>query len=184
MDARLDRDRSGGATAGGHSVIAVPVPELDAVVRARTERYDASFLSADPEFSHAHLTLLAPWLSEPTPDDVAAVAAIVAAEPPFAFTLSTVRQFPDGVIYLVPEPDDTLRRLAASLAARFPQTPPYGGRFPDSVPHLTLDHATTGASVESLAEELTLPVRATAERVDLQWWANHDCHVRHSWRLG
>jgi 2'-5' RNA ligase len=170
--------------ATGHSVIAVPVPELDPIVRARTERYDASFVSADPEFGHAHLTLLGPWLAEPTSDDLAAVARIVSAEPPFAFTLTAVRQFPNGVIYLAPEPDAPLRRLAARLAAAFPQTPPYGGAFPDSVPHLTLDHAATGATIDSLRAELTLPVHAKAERADLQWWANHDCHVRHTWRLG
>jgi 2'-5' RNA ligase len=168
----------------GHSVLAVPVPELDAVVRARTERQDASFVSPDPEFGHAHLTLLGPWLAEPTPKDLATVAWIVADEPPFTFTLAEVRQFPGGVLYLAPEPEEPLRRLAARLAAAFPQTPPYGGEFPDSIPHLTIDHTMTGASTESLRDELVLPVQARAERVDLQWWANHDCHVRHTWRLG
>lgn len=168
----------------GHSVLAVPVPELDAFVKERTTRYDASFASADPEFGHAHLTLLGPWLAEPTPDDLATVARIVADEPPFEFALAEVRRFPLGVLYLAPDPDEPFRRLAARLAAAFPQTPPYGGEFPDSIPHLTLDHALTGASVESLRTELVLPVRAKAERVDLQWWANHDCHVRHTWRLG
>ena len=153
----------------GHSVLAVPVPELEAVVRARTERYDASFVSGDPEFGHAHLTLLGPWLAEPTPEDLATVTRIVADEPSFAFTMAEVRQFPGGVLYLAPDPEEPFRRLAARLAAAFPQTPPYGGEFPDSIPHLTLDHAVTGATVESLSEELELPVRAKAERVDLQW---------------
>ena len=165
-------------------MLAVPVPELDAFVKERTTRYDASFASTDPEFGHAHLTLLGPWLAEPTLDDLATVARVVAEEPPFAFSLVDVRQFPDGVLYLAPEPDAPLRRLAARLAAAFPQTPPYGGELPDSVPHLTLDHAATGATMESLRDELALPVRAKAERVDLQWWANHDCHVRHTWWLG
>ena len=168
----------------GHSVIAVPVPELDAFVRARTERYDASFVSADPEFGHAHLTLLGPWLPEPTVEELATVARILADEPPFTLTLAEVRQFPDGVVYLAPEPELPLRRLAAMLAAAFPQTPPYAGEFPDSVPHLTLDHAATGASASSVRAELELPVHTKADRAVLQWWANDDCHIRHTWRLG
>lgn len=45
----------------GHSVIAFPVPELDPWVRARTEHYDPSFVSSDPDFVHAHITVLGPW---------------------------------------------------------------------------------------------------------------------------
>jgi len=41
----------------------VPLPALDDVVRERTAFYDASFVSRDPGFAHAHITLLAPgWL--------------------------------------------------------------------------------------------------------------------------
>lgn len=170
----------------GHSVLAVPVPELDEFVRERTRSYDASFVSTDPQFGHAHLTLLGPWLPEPTAAHLHAVAAIMAEQPPCAFTLLEVRQFPGGVIYLAPEPEEPFRRPTAALAAAFPQTPPYAGEFPDLIPHLTLDHAATGSSTESLRAELAsrLPVESKAARVDLQWWDNHDCHLRHTWRLG
>jgi hypothetical protein len=170
----------------GHSVLAVPVPELDTFVRERTRRYDASFVSAEPEFGHAHLTLLGPWLSSPTEEDLATVAEMVSDEPPFAFTLREVRQFPGGVVYLAPAPDVPFRRLTARLVAAFPETPPYAGEFPDLVPHLTLDHVLTGATVSSLRGELgdALPVHAKAEDVQLQWWDNHDCRVLQTWRLG
>lgn len=174
------------STGSGHSVIAVPVPALDEVVRERTARYDASFVSADPAFVHAHVTLLGPWLDDPTDDDLAAVAGVLADEPPFAFELDEVAEFPDGTLHLVPEPAGPFARLTARLAALFPQTPPYAGRYPAPVPHLTLEHRATGASVAGLRDELgdRLPVRARADRVDLQWWANDDCHVRHRWGLG
>jgi hypothetical protein len=74
-------------------------------------------------------------------------------------------------------------RLTAALAAAFPATPPYGGEFV-AEPHLTLDHVETGASLGSLAAELTLPVEAKCAGVQLQWWANHDCRVLHEWSLG
>ena len=170
----------------GHSVIAVPVPALDDVVRERTARYDASFLSADPAFIHAHITLLGPWLTDPTPDDLSVVAGVLATEPPFAFELAEVREFAGGIVHLVPEPTGPFTRLTARLAEIFPQTPPYEGRYPDLVPHLTLEHRSTGATTAGVQGELgaRLPVRARAEQVHLQWWANHDCHVRHTWRLG
>ncbi len=44
----------------GHTCLAVPVPALEDWVRERTAHYDPSFVSTDPGFAHAHLTLLAP----------------------------------------------------------------------------------------------------------------------------
>lgn len=170
----------------GHSVIAVPVPELETFVRERTARFDASFVSTDPAFVHAHVTLLAPWLDEPTETDLATVAAILASEPVFDFELVDVDEFPDGTLHLTIEPNAPLRRLTARLAAAFPDHPPYAGRYPEVVPHLTLDHVATGATPDGLRRELgaRLSVRTHADRVDLQWWANHDCHLRHSWQVG
>jgi hypothetical protein len=60
----------------GHSVLVVPVPELDEWIRARTAFYDASFVSADPGFVHAHITLLGPWLPRPAAEDLATAARL------------------------------------------------------------------------------------------------------------
>ncbi|MCW2833719.1 MAG: hypothetical protein JWN68_1672 [Nocardioides sp.] len=160
--------------------------ELDDVIRDRTARYDSSFVSADPTFAHAHITLLGPWLDFPTHDDLLTVADVLASEAPFSFELDEVGEFGDGTLHLLPEPAGPFHRLITRLAASFPQTPPYAGRYADVVPHLTFEHRLTGASAAGIRSELgdRLPVRARAERVDLQWWANHDCHVQHSWRLG
>lgn len=166
-------------------VLAVPVPALDPVVRAHTARHDSSFLSTDPAFSNAHVTVLAPWLSDPTEADLAVVGEIVGEEPAFDVCFAEVGQFPDGTLHLVPDPAAPFARITARLAEAFPQTPPYQRRFLEVVPHLTIDHVATGAGVESVTDDLAalLPLHTRAERVDLQWWANDDCHVRHSWRL-
>nr|WP_231562806.1 2'-5' RNA ligase family protein [Saccharomonospora viridis] len=171
---------------GGHSVIVVPVPELEDYITSRTAHYDASFLSSDPAFVHAHITLLGPWLAEPSQTDLDAVAAIMAAAEPFETTLSRIETFPDGLIYLRPEPDEPFRALTAALVNAFPHCPPYEGRFPNPVPHLTLDRRAETITPESVEADLRhlLPVRLRVDRVDLQWWANHDCHVRESWKLG
>ena len=171
---------------GGHSVIAVPVPELEGYVRARTAHYDASFLSTDPGFLHAHITLLGPWLPAPTATDLAVVERLLRRVAPFETTLAQVSSFPDGLLHLRPEPDAPFCALTQALTAAFPQCPPYAGRFPDPVPHLTLDQSAPGISADSVAAALggLLPARLRVDRVDLQWWANHGCRVLHTWKLG
>lgn len=169
----------------GHSVLVVPVLDLNAFVRAGTARDDASFLGSDPDFVNAHVTLLGPWLNDPSPEDLEAVARILATTAAFDATFAEVDVFPGGVIHLLPEPAAPFAALTERLVERFPQTPPYGGRFDEVVPHLTVDHRLSGATTASVREDLRdlLPVRTRVDRVDLQWWANHDCHRQHSWRL-
>ena len=70
----------------GHTCLALPVPALEGWVRERTAHYDESFVSADPAFSHAHLTLLSPWVPAPSPADlqrVGEVLSLIASTPEF-----------------------------------------------------------------------------------------------------
>ena len=167
-------------------MLAVPVPALDPFVRARTAHYDASFVSADSGFVHAHITVLAPWVTDPSADDLAIVADIAERTPSSWVRLARIGEFPDGVLHLVPEPDDVLRSLTAQIAEAFPHHPPYGGAYDDVVPHLTLDRRSPGIDAVSLAADLAdlLPVEMPVERIDLQWWANHDCRLLASFPLG
>ncbi len=170
----------------GRAVLVVPVRELEDVVRERTAHHDATFLGVDDAFCNAHITLLGPWLDDPDDADLASVGAIAESTPPFDVTLGRVREFPDGLLYLAPEPDAGLRSLTAALMAAFPQCPPYGGAFPEPTPHLTIEHRASGLDADDVRALLgdRLPVTSRVERIDLQWWANDDCHVRASWRLG
>jgi 2'-5' RNA ligase len=168
----------------GHSVLLVPVPELEGFVRSRTAHYDADYVSADPAFMHAHITALGPFLEEVGAEAWAAVAAIAGDIRPFDFTLARLDTFPNGIIHLVPEPSDPFRSLTARLAAAFPECPPYGGEFDDVRPHLTLDLASDTVTEASTRASLRLPVRARARRLDLAWYEPGNCHVVDSWRLG
>ncbi|WP_446665812.1 2'-5' RNA ligase family protein [Flexivirga sp. B27] len=169
----------------GHTVLAVPVPALEAVVRERTAFYDASFVSADPGFAHAHITVLGPWVPEPTIEDLATVAEISADTTCFDVKLERVEEFPNGLLHLPPVPDDELRALTARLAAAFPEHPPYGGAFGDVAPHLTLDQRSATVTRESVRERVAhlLPAAVTVDRIDLQWWANDDCRLLQSFPL-
>lgn len=182
-----DRGPGGGApgAARGHHVLVVPVPQLEPFVVERTRHYDESFLSTDATFVHAHITLLAPWLVAPTTADLATVEEIAARTSPFDFVLEDLGTFPDGTLYLAPEPATPFALLTAALAAAFPQCPPYGGRF-EPVPHLTVDHVAGGATIGSTRSALgpTLPARCRAERISLQRYATHDCRTFAEWELG
>ena len=171
---------------GGHSVLQVPVPPLEPFIRARTEHYDPSYLSPDPDHVHAHVTALAPFVDELTDDVARRVAAIAAETEPFDFVLAPrIGRFADGTLHLLPEPDEAFRKLTARLAAEFPAFPPYAGVF-DPIPHLTVDllsDEVTEASTLDLLGDL-LPATCRAERLDLAWYAPHTSHVVASWPLG
>ncbi|MGH8978736.1 MAG: 2'-5' RNA ligase family protein [Acidimicrobiia bacterium] len=103
--------------------IVIPVPEA--------QRY------AD----HPHVTLLAPFRARNRLDEPALRASLdnfFAVIAPLRFALVQARRFPVGIHYLVPEPADPFRAMTLSLAARFPDCPPYGGQFDDVIPHLTI----------------------------------------------
>jgi len=170
----------------GHSVLLVPVPELEGFVRGRTAHYDRDYVSGDPDFTHAHITALGPFLDVVTQADVDTIATIAAGLEPFEFTLGVVDTFPNGIIHLVPDPDDPFRALTRALWAAYPQCPPYAGTFDDVRPHLTLDRRSDTVTEQSTRVLLgaTLGARCRAERLDLAWYAAGDCHVLRSWRLG
>lgn len=169
----------------GHSVLVVPVPELEAYVLERTRHYDDSFVSADPAFVHAHITLLAPFLPEPSAADLERVAKIAEAASPWTYDLAGVEMSAGGNIHLSPEPAEPFAALTAELSAAFPQCPPYAGRF-EPVPHLTVDHVAGGADLDSTRTSLApvLPARCRADRISLQWYANHGCRLIAEWSLG
>ncbi|WP_203416760.1 2'-5' RNA ligase family protein [Jiangella ureilytica] len=159
---------------------------MESFVRDRYEHYDRAYLSADPAFTHAHITVLAPFLPAPDPAALGVVGAILAGTEPITFELRRLETFPNGVIYLAPEPAEPFRRLTERFVAAFPQCLPYGGAFADIVPHVTLDQRSAEVSVESTRDRLgtTVPVTCVADRVDLAWYEPHRCRVLTSWPLG
>ncbi|MFJ5270936.1 2'-5' RNA ligase family protein [Streptomyces sp. NPDC088358] len=72
-------------------------------------------------------------------------------------------------MYLVPEPDTPFRRLTEEIADRWPESPPFGGRFDELVPHLTIAQGQDDAVLEEAEAGLRgrLPVTARVSSVDL-----------------
>lgn len=172
----------------GHSVLVVPVPPLEALVRWRTRTYDDAYLSTDPTFAHAHVTLLGPFVDATRleADLVAAVRRVLRRHDPFTACFRDVARFPDGMIHLVPDDEKPFRRLTAELAAAFPDHPPYGGRYVDPRPHVTLDRVGRGVDVETVRNWVAdvVPVYVEVRTAQLSWYEQHGCRTLAIWSLG
>jgi 2'-5' RNA ligase len=154
----------GTSSGGRQSAVLIPVPDAEEVVGPWRHEHDPVAPAGVP----AHVTLIVPWLppGEMVPGDIDELAAVLAVEAPFDFTLERVGWFGRRVLWLAPEPAATFVALTARLAERF-GTPPYADDFDEVVPHLTVAHASDGVELAPVADALgrSLPVRCRAEEV-------------------
>jgi 2'-5' RNA ligase len=107
----------------------------------------------------AHVTVL-----YPAPGDVVALTEVLAPFAPFDVSFARLDRFP-GILWLAPEPAEPFVALTEAVVARFPSFPPYGGRYPSIIPHLTVAAALleeTAVLVQPL-----LPLRAYVDTVVL-----------------
>ncbi|MER6514958.1 2'-5' RNA ligase family protein [Nonomuraea sp. NPDC001636] len=95
-------------------------------------RLDAAAADGVP----AHVTILYPFLDRDRLDEVA-LGRLIAAHAAFDVRFAGCGRFP-GVLYLAPGPERPFRELTEAVAARWPEAPPYEGRFASIVPHLTV----------------------------------------------
>jgi hypothetical protein len=137
---------------GSGTTLILPVPSADGVLQE----------SAREPGIPAHITLLYPFLAARSidGDTETALASLLFGLPAFDFVLSEIGRFP-GVVYLAPEPAERFVALTEGLVARWPEQQPYGGNYPEIIPHLTVAY---GAPIPAgLAARL--PLKARAEEV-------------------
>lgn len=129
------------------STLFVTVPEAEPWVKDLRERYDPTAAAGVP----AHITVLFPFMSPDliTDDDLARATETFQCTRPFEFRLEQIGQFPES-LYLVPEPDEPFIALTEAIVREFPEYPPYGGKFTEIVPHLTV--ANRSAELSNIAE--------------------------------
>jgi 2'-5' RNA ligase superfamily len=170
------------------SALVVLVPEAEPLVQPFRERFDPSAALGVP----AHITLLYPFI-EPErigADTLDVVAACFRGSAPIAFSLTAVRRFPAETLYLAPDPDEPFRQLTTALWDRFPDTPPYGGAWPDIVPHLSVGRFADAGELERVADEFNrvaetvLPIRAHAGTAVLIVNTTGRWVVRSTFKLG
>jgi hypothetical protein len=171
----------------GHSVIVVAVPPLEDLVRRRTRAYDDAYLSTDPTFAHAHVTLLGPFVDPAglSASMLSTVAQVLLRHHPFTACFAEVARFPDGMIHLLPDDEEPFRRLTADLADAFPDHPPYGGRYVDPRPHVTLDRVGPEVDLDTVRDWVAdlVPVRVEVRTAQLSWYEQHGCRTLATWVL-
>jgi 2'-5' RNA ligase len=152
------------------SALVVVVPEAEQLVGPFREKYEPSAAVGMP----AHITLLYPFKSA---DDISKaelgnLGLCFARIEQFGFSLAAIRRFA-SVLYLAPEPDEPFRRLTLAIWQRYPKVPPYGGKYSDIVPHLTIAQLADERQLDGIADQFArasrgkLPIRATASEISL-----------------
>lgn len=164
----------------GHAVLQIAVPAMEEFIVAQNRRYDAGFVSEDPRFHHAHITVLAPLTSW----DSAAIGQVAAKTSPFRVELTQVATFPNGIIHLRLRDEAPVKELTCKLWTLHPGVVPNGA--PDPTPHLTLDLAIGQVNQASVAARVRglVPVGFTANELELVWYQSGNCHWLASWPLG
>ena len=133
-------------------------------------RYDAAANRGMP----AHITTLFPFRA---PDAIAqevlqTLTNLAARTPRHRFALIAIDEFKEA-IYLRPYPDAWFRDLTQRLFEAFPDCPPYGGAYSDSIPHLTIAQTSGGEAHAALRLALdaaiatSLPIACEATALSL-----------------
>lgn len=152
------------------AALIIPVPEIEPYVQDLRLQHDPSAGLGVP----AHITINYPFNPEPELTDglIDQLARHFRRFQAFDFAFKRVARFPD-VVYLPPEPETPFTRIIASVSARFPESPPYGGVFDDVKPHLTVAQSVDRVELrdveERLAERLSgkFPIGSRARTVRL-----------------
>jgi 2'-5' RNA ligase len=119
-----------------------------------------------------HVTVLVPWVMEPMSDDVRRLSEAVASYEPIELSFPTAGQFPNGTVWLRPEPFGAVQSLLSAVYTAFPECPPYGGEYPEPHPHLTISSATQGgpAVLAEASEALVASPPPTSRLTELGLW--------------
>lgn len=145
------------------SAVVVPVLDTGPLVQELRLQYDPSAKAGVPP----HVTLMFPFLppGELIESKVDALAALLGGTEHFDFSLTHVREFEQGVVYLEPEPAEPFIQLTKKIGDLFGLLP-FGGEFGDtSVPHLTVTTPESRMTIEQIAKQLEplLPIQSVAD---------------------
>lgn len=139
------------------SAIIMPVAEVEPIVGPLRLQYDRSAALGVP----AHITLLFPFYQpKKAESQLEKLAGFFNGIVGFEFSFVEVRRFPRAA-YLHPDHTERFIEIINGLVQKWPEYKPYGGAFPDIVPHLTVaDQADAGVldTVQaSLRDRLPIP---------------------------
>ena len=147
------------------SALLVPVPEVEMTVGLWRDQLDPAAARGMP----AHVTVLFPFAPPASIDEsmIKLIEEVVTPCDEFAFSFNSTEWFDDRVVYLAPIPDTRFRQLSQGLQSAFPEYRPYGGKYEDPLPHLTIGDGAPLDRLRFAASEIQahLPITITATEV-------------------
>lgn len=128
----------------------------------------------------AHVTLLHPFMDPVRigPTQRGRLAEVIGGFAGLELSFSRIGRFPE-VLWVAPEPAESVVEMVRAIVAAFPDYPPYGGQFETIVPHVTVAHGEgldLGALEPELRARFAQPVTVRVDAVSLF------TTVRHRWR--
>ena len=148
------------------SAVLVEIPEAGPIVGEwrRRHTYDAP-LGVPP-----HVTLLFPFvpLERLTQEVEERLARLVAAAGAFDAAFARTARWP-SLLYLEPQPSEPFAALTASIAAAWPEHPPYEGEFDAVTPHLTVAESDERQLLDRIAADVEphLPIELRVREAQL-----------------
>ena len=150
------------------AALVILVPEVEPLVSAFRLKHDPFAGMGIP----AHITIDYPFLPgiDPGQQLHRELAELFVKTDAFQFAFRDLARFPD-VLYLAPDPVTPFKQLIDMVAARFPESPPYGGAFDNVVPHLTIAQTEDEEMLKSIERQVArllpeyLPLSTRAENV-------------------
>ena len=162
-------------------IMIVPPYEIQAIAAPILYHYAHDTLIRVP----AHLTVLYPFVEYDRLSKACTVVREITAQiRPFDITMNGYDQFL-GTIFMSPVDPEPIQNIFRRIYARFPECPPYGGKFGDELhPHLTVAEFQTEDDQGSALKDLPayrpttfhvdrLHVMVGAEREAIPW-LTHD----------
>jgi 2'-5' RNA ligase len=151
------------AFAMAETAVAILLPELELLIGGWRRRYTGDGARGMPP----HVTLIFPFAdSADLADRLSLLKQVLGAAAPFDVTLAETALFP-RLLYLRPKPHEPFVTMTEALVGVFPEFPPYGGKFEEIVPHVTVAEA--DESVLAGAERELVPKLPVKARVERAW---------------
>jgi 2'-5' RNA ligase len=134
------------------TAVVVLFPELEPLIgELRRRRTDDGARGMPP-----HATLIYPFADSGLVGDLlAGIRREVSGFAPFEVRFPELARFPQ-TLYLRPEPQEPFIAMTWALEIAFPEFPPYGGEFDETVPHVTIAHG-DDALLRAIEGELAPP---------------------------
>lgn len=177
------------------ATVMLALPELAAFVAPwRATAYATGGGAGGERRFPPHITLLAPFAGEGEQGSLQALDELAARHQPFDVRFSRVAQFPEGAVWLVPEPADAVSALMTDVRHTFADLPddvPQTGLpktdalpAPAPIPHVTVTVAAGPKTQGRVQAALDAQIRAQGPLVapvrSLAVWRRDDAGV---WRL-